>query len=178
MYFLACRQRPFIPVVSQKQCTSCGELLHSKWFCAGSGPTGLDSRCKSCHSLYTLRWREKKQQECESQEPAVEKRCRKCLETLPASSFSICIGHEHGLLNMCKDCASDLGGARYRNRKEHSGDLPVEGPAGKQRTCSACGCIKLWSEFYKDSRTVPGIKSICKECHLARMLENRLRKQG
>ena len=160
-----CRKDAPTPRVSAKPCFSCGELRKAEWFYADSRtPTGLQARCMPCMQLRDQQRLERINRARKSLEPAAEKECRTCEKTLPVSSFHKTARNLDGFQNDCKECRSKAVHAIHAERKEHFAGQPPVAPAGEERICSACGTAKPWSEFHKDSRSMYGIKSRCKQC--------------
>ena len=160
----SCRRKAAVPAVSAKQCYGCGVVRLAEWFAAGKGPTGLQARCKACSSHDNLERTERLKREHEMREPAIEKLCPTCQETLPVSSFSAHSQSKDGLQGGCKSCRSRAEGIRTRERAVRMREQPSNAPQPKALICARCHETKPCSEFKKYFASTYGVRSMCKEC--------------
>ena len=159
------RQDAPIPIASVQRCCHCGVLRDSKWFYFGTGPTGLDRRCRPCHSLMELRKREKGQREWHLKQLPVEKACHSCKETLSRNSFSKLINARDGLTRDCKICRDKSAKALHVDRMNlFDGQPPVAAVTGQDRICTECQVVVPRSQFHMGRRFSEGITNVCKKC--------------
>ena len=163
-----CRQKAAVPAVSAKQCYGCGVVRPAEWFAAGKGPTGLQSRCKACHSHDNQERTEQLKREHASREPATQKLCRACQKTLPVTSFTADLQNKDGLQGTCRSCRTRTEITRARERAVRLREHPSKAPQPKALICAGCHEMKPGSEFTKHYAAAFGVRSTCKECEKER----------
>lgn len=103
-----------------KTCTGCDLPLPLERFYKNSkGRGGLSSKCKGCHSAYSVanaearrEWRLENKKKNEAAhavhpallDPSVMKMCRGCHVSKPAADFHASRGESSGLQSRCKEC--------------------------------------------------------------------------
>lgn len=152
----------------RQQCSKCGLVHPTLWFHAGSGPLGLHKNCKPCRSHGGYEQREKWSLARDSEKPVAEKRCSRCMQTLPVFSYLKNIGCKDGLNSACQSCQSQMSAAWYKERREHHRVQPPVAPPGKERICGWCKESKAWSEFHALKTSNLGIQNVCKQCQIRR----------
>jgi hypothetical protein len=166
-----------------RRCSRCKEVLPFESFHkTKSDPTGYNIRCKECANEVGREWRmanretsrahqRKSYRKIQKKTGIGSKRklkedlhakglrkCSRCKETLPESSFSKDKKLVYGLSATCKLCDSKERPAPFKKLEREA--LHAEG----KRKCSCCKEILPESEFSKDSRRVYGLGGYCKPC--------------
>lgn len=106
-------------VVSQKQCSKCGETKAlSEYFRTNRTKTnpdgGISSFCKACNDARNRAYREKRKMEPPRVPTVSELKCTKCLVVKPISEYSPHLLSKHGVRNVCKSCSSDYTNGRHK----------------------------------------------------------------
>lgn len=98
------------------------------------------------------------------------KRCTKCGEVKPLSSFDMTVSHgKHVRQTYCVPCRRVAGADR---RKEIAAALESgETIVPTEQKCNACSCVKPICEFGRNMGRRCGYKAICKVCTAARSRE-------
>lgn len=86
----------------------------------------------------------------------MRKTCRKCEESKPIEDFVKHKRSKNGFARLCKACRN-LSLTKNRRTKLFVGET--------ERECIACGEIKLFALFKKDSRKPTGVGARCKDCN-------------
>lgn len=144
---------------SHKQCRQCKIEKPASGFSASKqNKDGLQSYCRACENE-RLRERRKRNKQHPVQSFPEEKRCTRCKQILPESSYHKDFGRLNGLQACCKDCNRDWAKTRYKRRTEQH---QVVEPFNKQ--CPRCRETKLSLEFTVERCSVDGVSHLCREC--------------
>jgi len=88
------------------------------------------------------------------------KQCNTCHIEKTEDNFSVDNECSGGLKHRCKECTREYS---RRHNQNHSTNHPVSvPPEGNQ--CRTCSQIKSANQFYRDPRSVSGVKGDCIEC--------------
>ncbi len=159
-----------------KRCAGCKQALDvARFHRSARSPDGLQRLCKECGN-------EARRQRLSAQRAAVQaavgapdgtrKRCPRCSDDKPVSSFHKNGSSRDGLQSYCKACSTDVQ-REYLARNAQALALrraeklarPVE-PAGVKQ-CNKCGEVKSLLCFYARRSTRDGRSTYCAECQKA-----------
>ncbi len=122
------------------------------------------ARVKRSRDKNTARNASKSNDEIYAGEP---KRCSRCKEKKPRSSFSRRNGSKDGLQVNCKSCLTAANAKAKAANKAKNADVPLEQLHVGNKACNSPECkgkVYAKSNFYRESRNADGLKHMCKDC--------------
>ncbi|MGW5778363.1 endonuclease domain-containing protein [Streptomyces sp. NPDC003863] len=103
------------------------------------------------------------------------KRCVRCGEEKPRTSFAIKRSNLDGLQRECRDCMSEYHRERQISRGRRVRPR-VEVPDG-HKYCQRCGVIKPHSEWHRNATASDGLSTRCKACRAIEGRAGHLKRQ-
>lgn len=166
-----------------KRCAKCREIKPTSEFhkCTNRHD-GLWCYCRRCTSKnpkgFDEWWAKRKQLQADRDSGL--KRCSKCKQTLPVSSFNRDSERSDGLYAYCKECVKPYARAAEQREREKREASKEKLPEGFKR-CASCDDIKPEAEFFKQRRLTgkqagySNVRAFCIVCYNAYQKRLRLK---